>query len=100
MYGCIENLLFWTEVVEKYGLSVDVFCALRVGGKSGSWDYTHSPTRGALWKSINESSSEMSKPKFWIADDCAELRNRWREIEPHDRGYYGQMHFFRTDWRA
>jgi len=48
MYGLIENLTFWKEVVEVYGLNIEAFCALKVGGKSGSWDHTHSPKTGKL----------------------------------------------------
>jgi len=96
-YGLIENLVFWKEVVEKYDLDVEAFCALRVGGKSGSWDHTHSPSIGKLFKSIR--SSQSKKPIIWIADDCFELRKIWREINPHDEGFYGQMHYFATGWR-
>lgn len=96
IYGLIENLVFWKEVVEKYALNVEAFCALRVGGKSGSWDYTHSPKRGKLFQAIRASKSK--KPRLWIADDCLELREIWREMEPHEDGFYGQMHFFEAKW--
>jgi len=96
IYGLIENLTFWKEVVEKFDLNVEVFCALRVGGKSGSWDHTHSPINGKLFNAIATSKSE--KPKVWIADDCLKLRKIWDEIEQHENGFYGQMHFFKTIW--
>lgn len=96
VYGLIENLTFWQEVVEVYALNIEVFCALKVGGKSGSWDHTHSPKTGKLFDSIR--TSKLNKPKLWIADDCSELRNIWREINPHEDGFYGQMHFFETIW--
>lgn len=96
VYGLIENLTFWKEVVEVYALNIEAFCALRVGGKSGSWEHTHSPKTGKLFDSIR--TSNLNKPKLWIADDCSELRNIWREINPHEDGFYGQMHFFETTW--
>jgi len=96
--GLIENLVFFEEVIKKYQMPLEVFCALRVGGKSGSWDYTHSPSKGKLWKAIEESSVASLKPKYWIADDCFELRKIWREINPHERGFYGEPHYFRTKW--
>ena len=96
VYGLVENLVFWKEVVEKYALNVEAFCALRVGGKSGSWDYTHSPKRGKLFKTIRK--SKLKKPIVWIADNCLELREVWQEIESHEDGFYGQMHFFKTKW--
>ena len=95
MYALIENLTFWREVVEKYAFTIEAFCALRVGGKSGSWDRTHSPD-GQLFTAICRSQSR--KPIIWIADDCMELRTIWTEIEPHERGFYGQMHYFETSW--
>lgn len=96
VYGFIENLVFWKEVVEKYALNVEAFCALRVGGKSGSWDHTHSPNRGKLFDAIR--TSKGIRPKLWIADDCLELRKIWREISPHDDGFYGNTHFFEAKW--
>lgn len=96
VYGLIENMVFWREVVEKHALNVEAFCALRVGGKSGSWDYTHSPKRGKLFEAIRVSKAK--KPRLWIADDCLELREIWREIEPHEKGFYGQMHYFEAKW--
>ncbi len=96
IYGLIENLVFWKEVVEKYNLNVEAFCALRIGGKSGSWDRTHSPKLGKLFNAIRTSSS--TKPKIWIADDCLELREIWSEINPHEKGFYGDMHFFEATW--
>jgi hypothetical protein len=96
LYGLIENLTYWKEVVEVYALNIEAFCALRVGGKSGSWDHTHSPTTGNLFDSIRRSKS--NKPRLWIADDCLELRKIWQEINRHEAGFYGQMHFFETNW--
>jgi len=96
VYGFIENLTFWKEIVERFDLNVEAFCALRVGGKSGSWDCTHSPKRGKLFDAIR--MSESKKPKIWIADGCVELREIWREIDPHERGFYGQMHFLKATW--
>lgn len=96
VYGLIENLTFWKEVVEGYDLDIEAFCALRVGGKSGSWDHTHSPKTGKLFDSIRMSKSK--KPRVWIADNCLELREIWREISPHENGFYGQMHFFEATW--
>ena len=98
IYGLIENLTFWKEVVEPFDLVIEAFCALRVGGKSGSWDNTHSPTTGKLFNAIR--TSDHAKPKVWIADACLELRKIWQEIEPHEKGFYGQMHFFEADWLA
>ena len=95
--GFIENLVFWREIIEKYDMRVDIFCALRVGGKSGSWDYTHSPKKGKLFNSIKNSLSQR-RPKYWIADECLELREIWKEIKPHERGFYGEQHFFKTDY--
>ena len=96
LYGFIENLTFWKEVVERFSLNIEAFCALRVGGKSGSWEHTHSPATGKLFNSIR--TSKENKPKLWIADDCLELREIWREINPHEKGFYGVMHFFETTW--
>ncbi|BBB32009.1 hypothetical protein TTHT_0407 [Thermotomaculum hydrothermale] len=96
LYGLIENLVFWKEVVESNNLKIESFCGLRLGGKSGSWDFTHSPSSGKLFNAIR--NSKASKPKLWIADECYELRKIWREIEPHDNGFYGQMHFFEAKW--
>lgn len=96
VYGLIENLTFWKEVVEVFALNIEAFCALKVGGKSGSWDRTHSPKTGKLFDSIR--TSELNKPRLWIADECMELREIWREIEPHENGFYGQMHFFEAVW--
>jgi len=96
IYGLIENLVFWKEIVEKYGLIIDAFCALRVAGKSGSWDYTHSPSKGKLFKAIQESPCREQRPKVWIADNCEELREIWEEIDPHGGGFYGTMHYFLT----
>lgn len=94
-YGLIENLVFWKEVIEPFKLNVEVFCALRVGGKSGSWEFIHQP-QSQLFMTINKSN--IIKPKFWIADDCAKLREIWEEVEPHENGFYGQMHYFKTNW--
>ncbi|MBK1618491.1 hypothetical protein CKO42_08575 [Lamprobacter modestohalophilus] len=96
VYGLIENLTFWKEVIEVYALNIEAFCALRVGGKSGSWDHTHNPKKGKIFDSIR--TSKLNKPRLWIADDCSELRNIWREINPHEDGFYGQMHFFEAIW--
>jgi hypothetical protein len=93
--GFVENLVFWKEIVEKHDISIDVFCALRVGGKSGSWDYTHSPKQGKLFNAIKNSLPQ-KRPKYWIADDCYELKKIWTEIEPHENGFYGDQHFFKT----
>lgn len=95
--GFIENLVFWKEIIEKYDMKVDVFCALRVGGKSGSWDNTHSPDNGKLFNAIKNSLPKR-RPRFWIADDCEELRKIWDEINPHGRGFYGHQHFFKTNY--
>lgn len=97
VYVLLENLLFWNEIVAPYGLEVEAFCALRVGGKSGSWDRTHSPN-GRLFSAIRASAA--ARPRLWIADDCLELRALWPELARHERGFYGQMHFFRCDWSA
>jgi len=51
---------------------------------------------GKLFNSIR--TSKLNKPRLWIADDCLELREVWREIEPHEDGFYGQMHFFEATW--
>lgn len=96
LYALVENLTFWQEIVEQYSLTVEAFCALRAAGKSGSWDHTHSPQEGKLFSAIRTSTSP--RPGIWIADDCEELRLIWREIEPHDRGNYGEMHYFETNW--
>lgn len=92
MYGLIENLTFWQEVVKPYQLDVDCFCALRVGGKSGSWDNTHSP-ESKLFQAIQQSDI---RPKLWIADNYFDIKKVWQEIAPFDG--YGEMHFFKTDW--
>ncbi len=94
--GFIENLVLWEEIFKKYNIPIDVFCALQMGGKSGSWDKTHSPSEGKLFKAIQNSDPKI-RPKYWIADECYELREHWTEINPHERGFYGQQHFFRTE---
>jgi hypothetical protein len=96
LYAFVENPTFWREVVEQYSLTVEAFCALRVAGKSGSWDHTHSPQEGKLFNAVRTSTSP--RPGIWIADDCEELRQIWKEIEPHNRGNYGEMHYFETRW--
>jgi hypothetical protein len=105
LYVMMENLVFWKEICEPGGLRVPLFCALRVGGKSGSWDYTHSPRRGKLWGAIRDSHSPHSnRPVWWIADDNNELRDCWDGIgfdgegRFHEERWYGIPHYFRCDW--
>ena len=110
-YGCsalyvlIENLVFWKEICEPCALRVPLFCALRVGGKSGSWDSTHSPRRGKLWNAIRQSGLHPSnRPLWWIADNYVELRHYWDGLGFDGQGkfeedqWYGIPHYFRCDW--
>lgn len=83
-------------MVGPYELDVEDFCALRVGGKSGSWDHAHSPESGKLFTAIRSSRSK--KPRLWIADKRHALREIWREIEPHEREFYGKMSYFAAKW--
>lgn len=97
LFGFIENLVFWKDVIVTNDMNLDIFCALRVGGKSGSWDNTHSPENGKLFNSIRNSMHK-SRPRFWIADNCSELRKIWKEINPSKGSIYGKQYFFKTNF--
>jgi hypothetical protein len=97
LFGYIENLVFWKDIAVKFDLKVDIFCALRVGGKSGSWDNTHSPENGKLFSEI-KNSVNCYLPKYWIADNCGELRKIWDEINPSRGSIYGKQYFFKTNF--
>ena len=53
LYVHMENLAFYQEIISLLPSGFEVFCATRVAGKSGSWDYTHS-TRGKLFQAITK----------------------------------------------
>lgn len=62
-----ENLLVLNEIIKKYHVAMQSFFAVRVGGKSGSWDATHNFHRGQLPKAIAELPAPL-RPKYWGGD--------------------------------
>jgi len=77
-----ENLLVFREIFKKYELPIEIFLAVRVGGKSGSWDWTHDFERGHLPRAIMEEPK--IRPKIW-GYDTANSRHDRTALPPGER---------------
>ena len=78
LYGLMENIVFWKEVIEKYNLNISILCAFNVAGKSGSTYAIHSQD-GPLFQVIKQST--VQKPLFWIFDRDFGLPTHWHKTE-------------------
>jgi hypothetical protein len=96
LYGLIENLVFFKEVVQRYDLNIEIFCALRVGGKSGSWESIYNIKSSKLVSEI--AFSKTGRPKVWITDTCYEIEKVWQRLDDEEECRYGKMSFFKADW--
>lgn len=102
LYAHMENLLFWEAIVERFDLKIDAFCALQMGGKSGSWDKSpHMLTGSKLARKIMD--SRFHRPKLWIGDETDFLDNRvknFTRLDPEDKNNgYGVPHYWTTGWK-
>lgn len=96
-----ENLLVFKEIFEKFEIPFDVFFAVRVAGKSGSWDMTHDFSRGELPQAIQK-TTPILRPKFWGLEEC-----KWGDDLPQSfvkKGKipglgYGGCTIYQTNWR-
>jgi len=77
-----ENLLVFREIFKEYELPIEIFLAVRVGGKSGLWDWTHDFERGHLPRAIMEEPK--IRPKIW-GYDTANSRDDWTALPPGER---------------
>ena len=84
----LENLLCFEQVFRAQQIPIAVFYAKRVGGKSGSWDYTHSED-GTLMRSILESDVAL-RPKIWAAD-CPDFTRQGEHI-------FGFANWYQPPW--
>jgi hypothetical protein len=93
------DLSHYDGIYGKYrGIEIEQMIPLTLFNKTQLIEMRQKYSKGKLWKAIEKSSVPSLKPKYWIADDCSELRPILREINPHERGFYGQPHYFRTKW--
>ncbi len=94
-YFFIENLVFWHEVIEKYGIHAKAFCGLQIGGKSGSWEQIYEPD-SQLITAIADLKSPVPAPKVWITDEPGYFRNyeRYKLGTSAARCYGNMMHFY------
>lgn len=96
-----ENLLIFEHLFIKYQIPIEGFFAVRVEGKSGSWDYTHDFNRGKLPRAIEASPINL-RPKFWGLEE-----NKWGNAIPKSfkktckiNGLgFGGCTIFQTNWR-
>lgn len=95
-----ENLLISKEIFAKYNIAIESFFAVRVGGKSGSWDGTHDFERGHLPRSIANLPCSL-RPKYWGGDQLFSLPRSFQEQPQMTiQGFgYESCQFFRTNWR-
>lgn len=95
-----ENLLVLNEIIKKYEITLNSFFAIRVGGKSGSWDATHDFNRGQLPKAISNLPTHL-KPKYWGGDSHLKLPHYFQQ-EPSlviPNFGYEDCKFYLTNWR-
>jgi len=101
VFVAAENLLVFEEIFRKYEIPIEGFFAVRVAGKSGSWDYTHDFNKGKLPVAIQNAPKSL-RPKFWGLE-----KGKWGEALPRsftDAGKisglgYGGCTIFKTNWR-
>lgn len=96
-----ENLLVFEHIFNKYNIPIEGFFAVRVAGKSGSWDYTHNFSHGKLPHAIAEAPLYI-RPRFWGLE-----KSKWGDKLPQSfvkKGKisglgYGGCTVFETHWR-
>ena len=96
-----ENLLIFEKLFRKYQIPIELFFAVRVAGKSGSWDSTHDFKKGKLPYAIQESSINI-RPKYWGLEESKwgdNIPQKFKKIGKIDRLGYGGCSFFQTNWR-
>lgn len=95
-----ENLLILEEIFNKYQIGLETFFAIRVGGKSGSWDATHDFETGKLPNRIKTIPHSL-RPKFWGSDNHLKLPSFFTKIEEATvpgMGFEDGCQFFRTNY--
>lgn len=94
-----ENLLVLNEIIKKYEIAMHSFFAVRVGGKSGSWDATHNFHQGQLPKAIASLPIHL-RPKYWGGDVHLVLPSSFT-LQPNmtvpNFGFEG-CQFYNTNW--
>ena len=96
LYACLDNLIVHDLLLANHRAPVEAFCAVRCGGKSGSWDDVHHPDEGVLFKSIR-SSQALLRPRWWMSDRPYHLPTGWRSVGLHEANY-GVPACFLTSW--
>jgi hypothetical protein len=97
-----ENLLVFREIFKEYKLPIEIFLAVRVGSKGGSWDSTHDFEHGHLPRAIM--AEREIRPKIW-GYDTANSRDDSTALPPGERvtriqgmGYGEGCTFRRLHW--
>ncbi len=102
LFMAMDNLLVYREVFLAYGIALEAFFAVRVGGKSGSWDQTHDFARGQLPRAIAEAPAAL-RPRFWALEEsvwCADLPDTFRAIGAiPGMGFGAGSTVYHTGWR-
>ena len=97
-----ENLLIFEKIFKKYNIPIDLFLAVRVAGKSGSWDYTHDFTKGKLPRAIKEAPMDL-RPRYWGLEEVKwgnNIPETFKKVLRIKGLGYGGCTIFQTNWRV
>jgi hypothetical protein len=98
VFVAAENLLVFREIFERFKIPIEAFLAVRVAGKSGSWDGTHDFQQGELPRAIKNADPALC-PVYWGADaPWSPLPFRKKECTIPGLGF-GGCTVYKTGWR-